>query len=204
MREAGCTHVVMEVTSIALVDGARRRASTFEVAAFSNLTQDHLDIHGSMEAYRDAKRRLFAEHLEAGGTAVVNVDDPEGEAHARGGAGKTLRVSADGAPRRHPRRRRRSRRCAASRATVATPRGELAIEAQPLIGHYNVANLALAIGIGEALGLPHDAIARGIAALPGVPGRVERVRERRGPRHLRRLRAHARCAAQRAAPRCAR
>src|SRR5439155_11653143 len=61
------------------------------------------------------------------------------------------------------------------RARIATPRGELAIESKPLVGAYNVANIALAIGIAEALGLPHDAIARGIAALSRVPGRVERV-----------------------------
>jgi len=60
-------------------------------------------------------------------------------------------------------------------ARIATPRGELTVVARPLIGHYNVANLALAVGIGEALGVPHEAIARGIADLPGVPGRVERV-----------------------------
>jgi UDP-N-acetylmuramyl-tripeptide synthetase len=171
MKAAGVTHVVMEVTSIALAQ-ERVAGMRFAVAAFSNLTQDHLDIHGSMDAYREAKRRLFAPEL-LDGTAVVNIDDPAGEAMLAG-VGKALRVSADGAP--------ADLRVVAQDSTVrgivarvATPRGELAIESRPLIGHYNVANLALAIGIAEALGLPHEAIARGIAALPGVPGRVERV-----------------------------
>src|SRR5262249_60025570 len=62
-----------------------------------------------------------------------------------------------------------------SRARVRPPRGVVAVEARPLVGHYNVANLALAIGIADGLGIAHDAIARGVAALPGVPGRVERV-----------------------------
>jgi murE/murF fusion protein len=172
MREAGCTHVVMEVTSIAILQ-ERVAGMTFQVAAFSNLTQDHLDIHGSMEAYRAEKRRLFSEHLKPDGVAVVNIDDPEGE-HMAQGCLRTLRVSADG--------KASEIRVAAQestvrgiKATLATPRGELAIEARPLIGHYNVANVALAVGIGEALGLPHAAIAQGLATLKGVPGRVERV-----------------------------
>jgi len=176
MRDAGTTHVVMEVSSAALAM-ARLAGITFTAAAFSNLTQDHLDVHGSMAAYRDAKRRLFADHLAGGtavGTAVVNVDDPEGDGMAAAAPGRVLRVSAAG--------RDADLRVTTHESTVrgitariATPRGELALSAPPLIGHYNVANLALAVGIAEALGLPHEAIARGIAALPGVPGRVERV-----------------------------
>jgi MurE/MurF fusion protein len=172
MRDAGTTHVVMEVSSSALAM-ARVAGVTFAVAAFSNLTQDHLDVHGSMAAYRDAKRLLFTRYLGTG-TAVVNVDDPEGEGMAASATGRVLRVSATGAA--------ADLRVIEQRSTVrgitariATPRGELAVEARPLIGQYNVANLALAVGIGEALGLGHAAIARGIAALPGVPGRVERV-----------------------------
>ena len=176
MKQAGCTHVVMEVSSAALVMD-RLAGVDFAIAAFSNLTQDHLDVHGTMEAYRDAKQRLFADHLAAGGTAVVNVDDGYGEDMA--GAvdprrAATSRVSVEG-------------RLADVRvvfqestvkgihATLATPTGEVALEARPLIGQYNVANLALAVGIAEALKVPHDAIAAGIAALAGVPGRVERV-----------------------------
>jgi murE/murF fusion protein len=171
MRDAGTTHVVMEVSSAALAM-ERLAGVTFQVAAFSNLTQDHLDVHGTMAAYRDAKRRLFADHLAS--TAVVNVDDPEGDGMAAAAPGRILRVSAAG--------KTADIRVIEQRSTVrgitariATPRGELALSAPPLIGHYNVANLALAVGIGEALGLSHEAIARGIAELPGVPGRVERV-----------------------------
>src|SRR5262249_27753904 len=94
MREAGCTHVVMEVTSPALAMD-RVVGLTFAVGEFWNLPQDHLDIHGTMEAYRDAKRRLFEENLK-GGTAVVNVDDPEGEGMAAAADPRhtaTLRVS---------------------------------------------------------------------------------------------------------------
>src|SRR5262245_19350473 len=176
MRDAGTTHVVMEVSSAALVM-ERLAGVAFTVAAFSNLTQDHLDVHPSMAAYRDAKRLLFSHHLGApprAGVAVVNIDDPEGAGMAAAAPGPVLRVSSEGLP--------AELRVVEQRSTIrgitarlATPSGDLAIEARPLIGHYNVANLALAIGVGEALGLPHDAIARGIAELPGVPGRVERV-----------------------------
>ena len=147
MRDAGCTHVVMEVSSIAL-SMHRLSGVTFKVGAFSNLTQDHLDVHGSMEAYRDAKRLLFSEHL-AGGTAVVNVDDPEGLDMANAGKdtiARLLRVSVetDVADIYAPFQQSTVKGIA---ATFATPSGEIPIEAKPLIGSYNVANLALATGI---------------------------------------------------------
>ncbi|MDB4954812.1 MAG: UDP-N-acetylmuramyl-tripeptide synthetase [Myxococcales bacterium] len=172
MREAGCTHVVMEVTSSALAMD-RVAGLTFAVGAFSNLTQDHLDVHGSMAAYRDAKLQLFSQHLR-GGTAVINVDDREGETMAKASPGRVLRVSIEG---NFAQIRMTSQESTVRGITarIATPRGEVDIVAKPLIGHYNVANLALAIGIAEALGIEHAAISRGIADLRGVPGRVERV-----------------------------
>jgi murE/murF fusion protein len=172
MREAGCTHVVMEVTSIAILQ-ERVAGMCFQVAAFSNLTQDHLDIHGSMDAYRAQKRRLFSELLKRDGVAVVNIDDPEGEGMAKDCA-RTLRVSADGRL-SEIRVVEQQSTVRGIQATIDTPRGTLAVVAPPLVGHYNVANIALATGIGEALGLPHEAISKGIAQLRGVPGRVERV-----------------------------
>ena len=182
MRAAGVTHVVMEVSSAALAM-ARLAGTTFAVAAFSNLTQDHLDVHGTMASYAAAKRLLFTEHLA--GTAVVNVDDPEGEAMAAGCA-KVLRVSIEppegtgspGSSLAKPADIRvvtQESTVRGIRCTFGTPRGEVSLEAKPLIGHYNVANLALATGIAEALGIDHAAIAAGIASLAGVPGRVERV-----------------------------
>jgi murE/murF fusion protein len=166
MVAAGCTHAVMEVSSAALAMD-RLAGIEFQVAAFSNLTQDHLDVHGSMEAYRDAKRLLFTRHLA--GTAVVNIDDPAGEAMASRG----LRVSSKQPASVHVVRHDSSVR--GITATIETPRGAIVVEAKPLIGHYNLDNICLAIGIAEALALPHAAIVAGIASLQGVPGRVERV-----------------------------
>ncbi len=176
MRDDGVTHVVMEVSSIAL-SMDRLAGVAFDVAAFSNLTQDHLDVHGDMDAYRTAKRRLFTDHLADGGTAVVNADDPVGPAIAEG-CPRILRVTSNPAGHADEMEIRVVAMTSTVRgitATIATPTGELALESHPLIGHYNVANLALAAGIVEALGIPHDATRRGIAELPTVPGRVERV-----------------------------
>src|SRR5580704_1672878 len=168
MRAAGCTHVVMEVTSSALamerVVGLR-----FAVSAFSNLTQDHLDVHGSMTAYRDAKRRLFAELTT--GTAVVNVDDPEGEAM---GAAAPSMLTVSVAKSADIRVITSESTVRGIRMTLATPRGDLPIQSKPLIGAYNVANLALAAGIAEALNIDHAAIAKGLEDT-APPGRVERV-----------------------------
>ncbi|MBA3465203.1 MAG: UDP-N-acetylmuramoyl-L-alanyl-D-glutamate--2,6-diaminopimelate ligase [Deltaproteobacteria bacterium] len=173
MRNDGVTHVVMEVSSIAIA-ADRVAGIHFAVAAFSNLTQDHLDFHGSMDAYRDAKRKLFSAHLAMTGTAVVNVDDPEGAGMAAGAPGRVLRVSADGKD-AELRVTEQDSSVRGIQAKIATPRGVIPVFAPPLIGQYNVDNIALAAGIAEALDIPQDVIARGIAALAGVPGRVERV-----------------------------
>jgi UDP-N-acetylmuramyl-tripeptide synthetase len=185
MRDGGCSHVVMETTSSALhLD--RLEGLKFRVAAFTNLTLDHLDVHGSMDAYFEAKARLFAEKIAPGGAAVAMIDDAEGHGEkilARAPAGiRRLRVSID------PRRADTADVCVVRhessiggiRATIRTPRGELFVATPALLGEFNVANLALAVAVGEALGLSHETIAEGIARLPGVPGRVERVANPRG------------------------
>ena len=198
MRAAGCTHVVMEVSSAALAL-ERLEGVAFHVGAFTNLTQDHLDLHKTMDAYREAKRRLFAEHLTRDGAAVSVVDDAEGEGRGM------LAATADGRRRIAVSGRGGSAGFAGRgaegpltedgvnvgvlhatagldgvRADVVTPRGKLEVRSPALFGDYNVANVVTAIGIAEALGIPHDAIARGVEGLVGVPGRVERVPNARG------------------------
>jgi murE/murF fusion protein len=168
----GVTHVVMEVSSAALAMN-RLAGVKFQVAAFSNLTQDHLDVHGSMAEYFEAKKLLFTQHLS--GAAVVNVDDPKGQAMGAASDGPVLRVTAKVGGDGNIRVVKQTSTVRGIEATIATPRGQLSVIAKPLIGHYNVENLALAVGIGEALGLEHAAIQKGITDLPGVPGRVERV-----------------------------
>lgn len=172
MKAAGVTHVIMEVTSAAL---AMHRVSglRFSVCAFTNLTQDHLDLHQSMEAYEEAKRLLFTRYLADGGTCAVNIDDPAGERMVADVAARVLRVSTSNAG--DIAVQRGTFGVTGIDADLITPRGLLAVTARPLLGAYNLANVALCVAIGEALGLPQAAMAKGLAELPGVPGRVERV-----------------------------
>jgi len=175
MRTRGVRGVAMEVSSHALalhrVDGLE-----FDVAVFTNLTQDHLDFHGTLDAYRSAKRRLFellAGSMKRGRLAIVNADDPSSAAMVAGlevetlafglGAGARVRAEAftsalDGI-----------------RMTVATPRGRLEVSS-PLIGEHNVMNLLAAIGVGLALGLEPPPIAEALRGVAAVPGRFEQVR----------------------------
>ena len=175
MRDRGIGGVAMEVSSHALalsrVDGVE-----FDVAIFTNLTQDHLDFHGTLDEYRLAKRRLFellAASPKRGRTAVVNADDPAGATMVKGldvpvlsfGLGADARVRAvthtsdlDGI-----------------HMTVDTPRGRLTLRS-PLIGEHNVMNLLGAVGAGLALGLAPDVIASALGAVGTVPGRFEQVR----------------------------
>jgi UDP-N-acetylmuramoyl-L-alanyl-D-glutamate--2,6-diaminopimelate ligase len=168
MVDHGCSAAVMEVSSHALaqhrVDGTR-----FAAGIFTNLTRDHLDFHGDMESYAAAKRRLF-DMLPAGAPAVVNADDPRGAALAAGRRAVTYAVhrAADVTP------AALSLSLDGLEFDATTPAGTLHLRSR-LVGQPNVYNILAASGAAVALGLPLDAIERGIAALAGVPGRFELV-----------------------------
>jgi UDP-N-acetylmuramoyl-L-alanyl-D-glutamate--2,6-diaminopimelate ligase len=167
MRDDGVDLVAVEVSSHALELG-RVRGTGFAVAAFTNLSQDHLDFHGDMGAYRDAKRRLFTEYEV--GTAVINVDDPVGADLAADYAGELITVGATGdlsfdEVQTHPSH------------TVFTLRGsfgERRLEA-PVIGEFNVSNLVLAAACCIAAGVPRDQVLDAMATVEGVPGRFQVV-----------------------------
>ena len=174
MVAAGVTAVAMEVSSHALalsrVDGI-----DFDVAVFTNLTQDHLDFHVNMDSYREAKRRLFV--LLAAGRkparhAVVNADDPSGLAMVADLPLHTLTYGVRG--RADVRPTRWSSGAEGIRMNVRTPSGHLDI-ASPLVGEHNVQNLLAAIGVGVALGMEPALIARALGSVASVPGRFERV-----------------------------
>lgn len=167
MRAAGADAVAMEVSSHALEQG-RVDGAAFDVAVFTNLSRDHLDFHGTMEAYFAAKRRLF-DRLKPGGRAVVNVEDPWG-ARLAAELPDALTYGAGGIV--HARAAELGARW--TRATVATPRGDLAIAA-PLLGRFNLSNLLAAVAAAEVLGLPQDRVAAALAAQQPVPGRLEPV-----------------------------
>jgi UDP-N-acetylmuramyl-tripeptide synthetase len=178
MRAAGVTHVAMEASSHALelhrLDGVR-----FRVGAFTNLTQDHLDFHGTMDAYREAKARLFRDHLTPDGAGVINLDGDGGPWMLGEVRGRALGVSARGAAGAAVRAVRAAQTVDGIVADFATPLGNVSVRS-PLIGAFNLENLAVAVGIGVALDLAPDAIARGLQAVTGVPGRLERVPNDRG------------------------
>jgi UDP-N-acetylmuramoyl-L-alanyl-D-glutamate--2,6-diaminopimelate ligase len=170
MRERGATYAAMEVSSHALALD-RVRGLRFRVAVFTNLTQDHLDFHGTMSRYGEAKARLFTEL--GPGAAVINVGDPFGRSLAERVRAPLVRVSchadvpADVAPVRC--------RLAADgiEALVRTPAGEVTL-ASRLIGEHNLENLLVALGIAHALELEMPRAAAALSAQPGVPGRLER------------------------------
>jgi UDP-N-acetylmuramoyl-L-alanyl-D-glutamate--2,6-diaminopimelate ligase len=174
MRARSIGGVAMEVSSHALalsrVDGLE-----FDVAVFTNLTQDHLDFHGTLDEYRRAKRRLFellAASPKPRRTAVVNADDPAGAAMV---AGLEVPVLPFGlGPRARVRAVEHTSDLGGIRMTVDTPRGRLAL-ASPLIGEHNVMNLLGAVATGLALDLAPDAVARALAGVSTVPGRFEQV-----------------------------
>ncbi len=169
MRSRGATHVAMEVSSHALALG-RVRGVRLRVAAITNLTQDHLDFHGDMRAYAEAKARLFTELGPA--AAVINVDDAFGRELVGRVSAPVIRVSrhmggADIWP------VSATVDAGGIRARVRTPRGEVNL-ASRLFGGHNLENLLLALGIAHALDLDVEGTAVALSAEPGVAGRLER------------------------------
>ena len=183
MRRAGTTDVVLEASSHALEQG-RLEGCAFRVAAMTNVTQDHLDYHGTMERYFDAKAILFERLLDRrAGVAVTFVDDDDGRrmwarassAAARLGVARVSGPAARGADVVVEDRRLGAE---GTTATFATPIGRLDI-ASPLVGDFNLANLALAVGMAIARALPAEAIVAGAARVT-VPGRLEPIGNDRG------------------------
>ena len=171
MADLGCTHAVLEVSSHSLAL-KRVLGCAFGVAVFTNLTRDHLDFHGDMDAYFAAKRILFDTLLSPGGCAVVNLDDDRGESLVRASRGRVLTYALD-----RPADLRGDAialSLSGTTFTARTPSGDLPVRT-PLLGRFNVQNVLAALGACLALDLPREAILEGIASLQGVPGRLERV-----------------------------
>ena len=168
MRDAGCTHVIMEVSSHSLVLD-RVHGIHFAVGAFTNLTQDHLDFHKTMEEYRKAKALLFT----ISDKGVINLDDPAAgamladakcpcltfscEKDAADLTAKNLKLHADGVE------------------FVAATKGDLARVKLPIPGHFSAENALTALGIVLQLGMPLADAAKSLATATGVKGRVEVV-----------------------------
>jgi UDP-N-acetylmuramoyl-L-alanyl-D-glutamate--2,6-diaminopimelate ligase len=176
MRNDGVSHCAMEVSSHGVALG-RIQGCRFAAGAFTNLTQDHLDFHGSMDAYRAAKADFFRRHLRAGAAAVLNADDPAAAAFAaaaQAAGARLTRVSRDPAGGAEVALESAELGLGGTRARLRLPSGALEV-ALPLVGDFNLENLLVAVGVAAALGVAPEAIAAGAAACPQVPGRVERV-----------------------------
>lgn len=167
---AGARHAVMEVSSHSL-DQYRTSGIRFSAGVFTNLTQDHLDYHGTMEAYSLAKRKLF-DSLEPDGTAVINIDDPAADAMIESCKARVIRYAIDAAA------------DIKAESVVATKTGcnfrivhqNVRYDAMTcLAGRHNVYNALAATGAALSMGIDFPTIVQGLASLSRVPGRLQRV-----------------------------
>ncbi len=178
MAEAGCDHLAMEASSHGL-DQYRLDGVSVSAAAFTNLTHDHLDYHGSMAAYLKAKMRLFSEVMAPGGVAVLNADVPQYETLAelcRGRGHRILSYGANGTDLRLD-------------EAVPTVDGQdlrLTVLGQarrvhlPLAGRFQAMNALAALGLALATGVYADRAVAALQRLEGVPGRLQKVAVLRG------------------------
>lgn len=170
--DAGCRAAVMEVSSHA-IDLHRADALDFSAVAFTNLTQDHLDYHKTMDNYFAVKRRLFDGSLGTErATAAINIDCPYGRQLANLFAGRVITYGF--APEARVRVRNYSLSLDGLKLAASTPAGDLEI-ASRLVGKPHVYNILTATAIGLALDIDLAVIARGIESLGCVPGRFDRV-----------------------------
>ncbi|MHC4992331.1 MAG: UDP-N-acetylmuramoyl-L-alanyl-D-glutamate--2,6-diaminopimelate ligase [Planctomycetota bacterium] len=171
MVDNRCAAAVMEVSSHALHQ--RRTAGlAFEVAVFTNLSGDHLDYHGTEDAYADAKAMLF-EQLEPGGRAVINTADPAAGRMVRRCRGHVIRCNVDD-PRTDCHALIRGVGLDGTDVSLRGPWGESTLRL-PLLGAYNVANALQAAAVGHSVGLSASQIESGLARCTPPPGRLEPV-----------------------------
>ncbi len=175
MLAAGASTAVMEVSSHALAM-QRVGAVRFRAAGLTNVTRDHLDFHGSAEAYVAAKRSLFEGCAPA--ASVLNLDDPVGRDLAAVVPG-AVGYSAAGDPRAALRVVSGGPHSRGIDATVMTPEGPVALRS-PLRGAHNIENLLCALGLAASLGHAYAGAAEALEGARGAPGRLELVTDPEG------------------------
>jgi len=183
MRDSGADAVVMEVSSHALAQ-FRTDGIAFNAGVFTNITQDHLDFHGSMDAYFEAKARLFAEYPvlypRPDGklfVAVINVAQWEGRDLVTRARGDIITfTTADNPANLHAEKVELSAESVRFTAVYDAGVEKFSFPVTlPIGGAFQVGNALAAIGAGLRLGVPKEIIAEGLAHLPPVPGRFEAV-----------------------------
>ncbi|OGP76457.1 MAG: UDP-N-acetylmuramoyl-L-alanyl-D-glutamate--2,6-diaminopimelate ligase [Deltaproteobacteria bacterium RBG_16_49_23] len=179
MLGEGISHVIMEVSSHGL-DLDRIFGCQFDGAIFTNFTSDHLDYHQTLERYFESKQKLFSEALmrsqKAGRFAVTNHDDPRGEKIVRGvdlpilryGLGSSCDFSATEV----------TLSFEGISCRIRTPKGEFPLHSK-LIGRFNLYNILAAVTAGFGMGLPLEILKEGVESVEGVPGRFEKVANRK-------------------------
>ncbi len=161
--------VAMEVSSHALAQ-ERAAGCTFAGAAFTNLSRDHLDYHGTMEAYFEAKASLFRALLPPGAPAVINFDDPKGAALAKGLKARVIGYSTQNAKKAEL----RAEGLQSGLQGISFQLNGVELKS-PLIGRHNAENLLAALGLLLGLGHPLEELAKAAPLAVGAPGRLERV-----------------------------
>jgi len=167
MRDAGCTHVVMEVSSHA-VSLERIGGIHFDIAAFTNLTEDHLDFHGTMDAYCDAKAELFRRCDKA----VINIDDSYGSRILAAAGCPVLTTSAAG---RGDIQAKNAELFSEGVRFDACRGGDTVAVQLPIPGNFTVYNALTVLGIAHQLGIPLKDAAEALKTAEGVKGRIEVV-----------------------------
>ena len=167
MRSAGCTHVVMEVSSHAIVLD-RVGGIHYDVAAFTNLTEDHLDFHKTMDAYCDAKVELFRRCTKG----VLNMDDSYYPRFLKGATCRVLSTSAHGEADLHAENIHMASNGIAFTAVAGAQRREVKLG---IPGKFTVYNALTVLGIAMQLGISLGAAADALATAKGVKGRIEVV-----------------------------
>ncbi len=172
MVDNGVQACVMEVSSHAL-DQDRVRGVEWHAGVFTNLDGEHLDYHGTLENYLQAKLKLM-QSLTKSATAIINADDPVSDqaVRAAAGAGVVWTYALKAPALFHLKRFESS--LAGTRCEWETPQGIVSVQT-PLIGSHNMENWMAAAAILFSLGVPLEASAQGALKFPGVPGRLERV-----------------------------
>ncbi len=167
---AGCQQAIMEVSSHALAQG-RVLGCEYDVAVFTNLTQDHLDYHKDMEEYFEAKALLFSPRYLRG-RGIINQDDPYGQRLIDRLGDKCWRYSTE--TEADLWLSEVVYEATGVSGTLHTPMGSVPFQS-PLVGQFNLANMLAAIGAGLSLGLDLKAMVSALPDFSGVPGRMERV-----------------------------
>lgn len=176
MRIEGCHSAVLEVSSHA-IDQQRVRGVRFPVAAFLNLTQDHIDYHQTMESYFETKRRLFTgETGNKPEVSVINIDDKYGRQLAAELEGKTRIITFGLGEGAEIHAREINLSPTGSEFTLTWPGGEATVSTH-LAGKYNISNLLASLAICSAMGRDLNEVLPRVETFPGVPGRMERIDE---------------------------